>query len=63
MSKKVYLGDSVYANVNRIGQLVLTTENGEPGDPSNTIILEPDVYDALELYAARVWQTTQRTAG
>jgi hypothetical protein len=51
---KVYLGDSVYVDVNRAGQLVLTTENGLPTDPSNTIYLEPDVYDALVLYVKRM---------
>lgn len=46
---KEYLGDSVYAEVNEFGQLVLTTENGH--GPSNTIYLEPEVYDALIRYA------------
>lgn len=58
MSKKIetktYLGDSVYADVNQYGEIVLTTENGSPGDPSNEIYLEPEVYRALVHYAARV---------
>ena len=44
--KKEYLGDSVYATFDGFG-IVLTTENGAPGDPSNEIILEPEVYEAL----------------
>lgn len=49
---KEYLGDSVYADINSCGQLVLTTENG--AGPSNTIYLEPEVYLALESYVERV---------
>lgn len=52
--KKQYLGDSVYASVAADGQgVVLTTENGLPSDPSNEIVLELDVYSALENYMAR----------
>jgi hypothetical protein len=51
---KVYLGDSVYADFNGYG-VVLTTENGY--GPSNTIVLEPEVIEALsryvELFSAR----------
>jgi hypothetical protein len=43
---KVYLGDSVYAMKEDDG-ITLTTENGLPGDPSNTIFLEPEVLNAL----------------
>jgi hypothetical protein len=45
---KTYLGDSVYAEYNSFGQIVLTTENG--AEPSNTIYLEPEVYTALKLW-------------
>lgn len=45
---KTYLGDSVYAELTS-GGITLTTENGLPNDPSNTIVLEPDV--ALHLHA------------
>jgi hypothetical protein len=45
---KTYIGDSVYVDFDGFG-LVLTTENGIP-PPSNTIVLEPDVYNALTLY-------------
>ena len=47
---KDYLGDSVYAQINEYGQIVLTTENGLPTDPSNIIYLEPEVYEALVRY-------------
>lgn len=43
---KIYLGDSVYAMKEDDG-ITLTTENGEPGDPSNIIFLEPQVLEAL----------------
>jgi hypothetical protein len=41
---KEYLGDSVYAN-NDCGVLMLTTENGN--GPSNCIVIEPEVWEAL----------------
>lgn len=44
---KVYLGDSVYVEFEH-GMLKLTTNNGD-GD-SNTIYLEPEVYDALVVF-------------
>ena len=49
---KSYLGDSVYVDINIDGQLVLTTENGMGA--SNTIYLEPEVYQALVSYVNRV---------
>jgi hypothetical protein len=45
--KKVYLGDSVYAALEG-DRVVLTTENGF--GPSNTIVLEPKVFEALNRY-------------
>jgi hypothetical protein len=48
---KRYLGDSVYVDF-ASGQLILTTENG--AGPSNTIVLEQEVYDALTHYVSRV---------
>ena len=48
---KKYLGDSVYCNFQN-GQLILTTENGLATDPSNRIVLESEVYDALQRYVA-----------
>jgi hypothetical protein len=44
MSDKVYLGDSVYAEIKH-DMLILTTDNGY-GD-TNTICLERDVYENL----------------
>lgn len=46
---KTYLGDSVYAEYNGVG-IVLTTENGLSGDPSNSIFLEPTVLAALNSF-------------
>lgn len=48
MKKKEYLGDSVYVEINEFNQIVLTTENGY--GPTNTIILEPEVFRALVEY-------------
>lgn len=48
MKAKAYLGDSVYAEWS--GEMVkLTTDNGL--GPTNTIFLEPEVMDALILWA------------
>jgi hypothetical protein len=49
--KKMYLGDSVYAYFDGYA-IVLTTENGY--GPSNTIVLEPEVMQALRLYDERL---------
>ena len=48
---KIYLGDSVYAEFDGYG-ITLTTENGLPGDPSNTIYMEPEVLKALDRFLA-----------
>ena len=53
--QKGYIGDSVYARVNDVGQLVLTTENGLPTDPSNTIYLERETFVALIFFAKQHW--------
>ena len=50
---KEYLGDSVYADCDGYS-LILTTENGLPNDPSNRIYLEPEVYEKLERYVAKL---------
>lgn len=42
---KKYLGDAVYFDVDGMGRVVLTTENGV--SVSNEIILEPEVLNAL----------------
>lgn len=49
METKRYIGDSVYIDTDGCG-LILTTENGLPGDPSNEIYLEMEVYEALVEY-------------
>ena len=43
---KTYLGDSVYVSYDGF-EFTLTTENGYPDDPSNEVILEPQVVKAL----------------
>lgn len=48
-SKKVYLGDSVYADFDGY-YIELTTWNGYPDDPRNKIFLEPQVYESLLRY-------------
>jgi hypothetical protein len=50
MDKKIYIGDSVYAEFDGY-HVKLTTENGYPDDPRNTIYLEPAVLKNL----IRVW--------
>lgn len=49
-ARKQYLGDSVYVEFDGF-HLVLTTENGLPGYPSNTIYLEPGLLRYLVRYA------------
>jgi hypothetical protein len=39
---KTYLGDSVYVEYDGY-VIILTTENGLPIDPSNLIVMEPEV--------------------
>lgn len=46
---KTYLGDSVYADSDGFA-IVLTTENSLSTDPSNRIVLEPSVLEALERF-------------
>lgn len=57
---KAYLGDSVYAKIDEFGRLVLTTENGYPDDPRNLIVLEPEVFLALENYVSRHFKQEER---
>jgi len=49
--EKVYLGDSVYAQIEH-GMIKLTTEDGV--SVSNTIYLELEVFDALCAYVVKV---------
>jgi len=48
---KTYLGDGVYAAIEN-GMIKLTTENGI--SPTNTIYLEPQVYDSLTKWVAHI---------
>lgn len=50
---KKYLGDSVYAACGGDGTVVLTTENGS-SDPSNIIVLEDCVIEALMQFVAEM---------
>jgi len=52
--RKIYLGDSVYASFDDYGGVLLTTENGLPTDPSNTIYLEPEVLAALTQFILKL---------
>ena len=54
MTGRVYLGDSVYVEIEE-GMLKLTTHNGYPDDPRNVIYLEPEVVAALEAYIDARW--------
>lgn len=58
MSDKEYLGDSVYAEHGPFrGAITLTTQNGLPTDPSNEIVLEPQVLEALDLFREQLKET------
>jgi hypothetical protein len=49
---KEYIGDAVYARFYSYGALVLTTEDGIRA--TNTIVLEPEVLEALLGYLERL---------
>lgn len=49
---KEYLGDAVYIEVNRFGDIILTTEDGV--NVTNRIVLEPTVLEAFENYLRRL---------
>ena len=55
MGPKEYLGDSVYAQFDGYG-ITLTTENGLPDDPSNSIYMESKVLGALDRFIERLKQ-------
>jgi hypothetical protein len=57
MMNKVYLGDSVYCEMDN-GMLKLTTENGYADDPRNVIFLEAEVVSALVEYVKATTATT-----
>ena len=46
---KRYIGDSVYAEFDGWG-IKLTTENGLPSDPSNTIYLHDTIWEPINLF-------------
>ena len=48
MIPKAYLGDAVYAEVDALHRIILTTEDGD--GISNTIIVEPEVMASLLLF-------------
>lgn len=51
---KCYLGDSVYIQVGSyVGEIILTTENGLPGDPSNRIAMEAREVDGILRFLKR----------
>lgn len=61
MSRKEYLGDSVYATCVDDDTVVrLTTENGMVGDPSNTIVVDRFVYKALVEYVQNYFPEWKR---
>ena len=62
MEEKVYLGDSVYVRIQYAKDIVLTTENGRPDDPSNEIVLEPQVLSALFDYVNKKIREGQEDA-
>jgi hypothetical protein len=43
---RAYLGETVYAEWDELGRLVLTTEHAD--EATNTIILKPEMLNALE---------------
>ena len=52
---KEYIGDSVYAEFDGY-HIILTTNNGYPDDPRNTIALEPSVLRTLNNYNKRIYE-------
>ena len=55
---KIYLGDSVYARFDGF-HIWLTTENGYPDDPRNSIALDSEVLNALKEYEKSVNEPNQ----
>jgi hypothetical protein len=47
MKEPTYLGDGVYAQFDQFGMLILTTGSHELRMADNTIMLEPEVLEAL----------------
>lgn len=60
MGQKAYIGDGIYADFDGYA-IVLTTENGV--SVTNTIVVEPREWRALEAYVARLKeQAVENTA-
>ena len=53
MSQRMYLGDSVYVELDDEKRIVLLTDNGYPDDPRNRIVLEAPVVTELLNYIGR----------
>lgn len=54
--EQVYLGDSVYAVFDGYA-VTIETRNGTPSDPSNSIVLEPEVQAALFKFIQTVYKS------
>lgn len=52
ITTKIYLGDSVYAELQDDGSVMLTTNNGYPDDPRNVICMEPDILKSFQDWLA-----------
>jgi len=52
-ANRMYLGDSVYAELVH-GQIELSTDNGFEDDPRNVIYLNDQVFNALLIWAKHV---------
>jgi hypothetical protein len=48
MKSASYLGDGVYVHLDESDRIILTTGHHEPEQADNTIVLEPEVLDALK---------------
>ena len=48
--KPMYLGDSVYLEIDEFGAVVLTTNNGYDDDPRNRIVLDPPTLGLLVMF-------------
>lgn len=51
---KIYLGDSVYAQYDQYGQIILTTENAITCVPSNRIMLDQKVLENFIQYLKKI---------
>jgi len=59
VGEKQYLGDGVYVDFDGFA-LTLTTENGIVA--TNTIVLEPEVFDSLSRYVERLRKRGEENA-